>query len=74
MKALVAAPSHDGAAPAAAYTWGIGYERPGGAVQVALFRAEVPLAAAADVITQSDLALLDRQVRRASFAREAPTG
>jgi hypothetical protein len=73
MKTLTVAHRADGV-PAACYTWALACERSGGAVVVARFSTDVALAAAGDVITQSDLALLDRQVRAASFTSAPSSG
>jgi hypothetical protein len=60
--------SRDGKAVLAVYTWWLGHARPGGAVDMAVFRVRVPVERAPEVIVQSDLAVLDRELRAASFS------
>jgi hypothetical protein len=54
------------------YSWRLGRATQSGA-RVAVFRLAVPIDTAADVIAQSDLAAVDREVRIAAFVEEAGT-
>jgi hypothetical protein len=65
MKAVEAA--REGKAALAVYSWWLAVAR-GEGIDVALFRIRVPVEAAADVIVQSDIAVLDGEVRGASFS------
>jgi hypothetical protein len=56
----------------AVYAWRIGHALPSGGMQIAAFRLRVPVETAADVIVQSDLAILDREIRDATFSEGAP--
>jgi hypothetical protein len=66
MKTLEAASSEAGAL--ACYAWSLGAAAPPRGVRIATFRLRLPVAAAGDVIAQSDLAIVDREVREAAFA------
>ena len=59
--------SREGKALLAVYAWRLGHPLPGGGLRIAGFRVRVPVEAAADVIVQSDLAILDREIRGAAF-------
>jgi hypothetical protein len=52
----------------ASYTWHLARAVPGRRLQVAVFRLQLPVAAAGEVFAQADLATLDREVRDATFA------
>jgi hypothetical protein len=52
----------------ASYVWRLGHARPPRGIEIAIFRLGVPVEAAAEVIAQSDLATLDREVREAAFS------
>jgi len=52
----------------ASYVWRLGHARPPRGIQIAIFRLGFPVEAAAEVIAQSDLATLDREVREAAFS------
>jgi hypothetical protein len=56
----------------AVYAWRLGHPLPQGGMQIAVFRIRVPVETAADVIVQSDLAILDREVRAALFSEGGP--
>jgi hypothetical protein len=62
------ATARDGKAVLAVYAWRLGHARADGGIEVAVFRVRVPVEAAAEVIVQSDLAVLDREVRAATFS------
>jgi hypothetical protein len=52
----------------ACYAWRLALISPDGGVRLAVFRIPLTLEAADDVIAQSDLATMDREVREAMFA------
>lgn len=52
----------------ASYAWRLARISPRQGVQLAVFRIPLTLEAAAEVIAQSDLATMDREVREAAFA------
>jgi len=52
----------------ASYVWRLGRVSPPRGVEIAVFRLGLPVEMAAEVIAQSDLATLDRQVREAAFS------
>jgi hypothetical protein len=58
----------DGKALLAMYAWRLGHPLPHGGMQIAAFRLRVPVETAAEVIVQSDLAILDREIRGATFS------
>jgi hypothetical protein len=60
--------SRDQKVALAVYTWWLGRARTEGGIEVAVFRVRVPVEAAAEVIVQSDLAVLDREIRAAAFS------
>jgi hypothetical protein len=51
----------------ASFTWRLGRAESGRQLQLAVFRLRLPIDAAGEVIAQSDLATLDREVREAEF-------
>jgi hypothetical protein len=55
------------------YSWRLGRAVPPGGARIAVFRLSLPVETAPDVIAQSDLATVDREVRSATFAEE-PSG
>jgi hypothetical protein len=61
-------PSGEAKAVTAVYTWWLGHARTDGGIDIAVFRMRVPVEAAPEVIVQSDLAVLDREVRAATFS------
>jgi hypothetical protein len=65
MKAVESA--RDGKAVLAAYSWWLAEAR-GEGIDVAVFRVRVPVEAAAEIIVQSDLAVLDIEVGAARFS------
>lgn len=71
MKTLEA--TRDAAGPLASYAWSLGRAMPPRGVRIATFRLRLPVGAAADVIAQSDLATLEREVREATFADAPPS-
>ena len=56
----------------ASYAWRLARTSSARGVQLAVFRIDLPLDAATDVIAQSDLATMDREVREAQFADGPP--
>jgi hypothetical protein len=54
------------------YSWRLGRAVPPRGARIAVFRLSLPIETAPDVIAQSDLATVDREVRSASFADEPP--
>ena len=66
MKAVESA--GDGKAAVAVYVWRLGHACAGGGIDLAVFRVRVGVEAAAEVIVQSDLAVLDREIRAATFS------
>jgi hypothetical protein len=56
----------------ASYTWRLGRAEPGRRLDLAVFRFRLSVESAGDVIAQSDLATLDREVREASFIEATP--
>lgn len=66
MKAVESA--RDGKAAVAVYAWRLGHARADGGIDVAVFRLRVAVEAAAEVIVQSDLAVLDREIRAGTFS------
>lgn len=56
----------------ASYTWRLGRAESGRRLELAVFHLRVSVEAAAEVIAQSDLAILDRAVRDARFAVASP--
>jgi hypothetical protein len=65
MKSLDAV--RDARAVLASYTWHLGRAEPGRRLEIAVFRLRLSVESAGEVIAQSDLATLDREVREASF-------
>jgi hypothetical protein len=57
----------------AVYAWRLGHPLRQGGMQIAVFRLRVPVETAGDVIVQSDLAILDREIRSATFAEGPAT-
>jgi hypothetical protein len=53
---------------AASYAWRLARSEPGGGLRIAVFRLQLPVDSASDVIAQSDLATLEREVREATFS------
>jgi hypothetical protein len=66
-------PAHDERGLLASYAWRLARPAPRGGVQIAVLRLRLPVAGAADVIAQSDLATLDREVREATFSEGPPS-
>ena len=57
----------------ASYTWRLARSEPGGGLRIAVFRLQLPVEAAPDVIAQSDLGTLEREVREATFSSGTPS-
>jgi hypothetical protein len=57
----------------AVYAWRLGHPLAQGGMQIAVFRLRVPVETAGEVIVQSDLAILDREIRAATFAEGPAT-
>lgn len=55
----------------ASYTWRLGCEESGRRLEIAVFRLRLSVESAGEVIEQSDLATLDREVREARFFETA---
>lgn len=66
MKTLEPARSEKGLV--ASYVWRLGRVSPPRGVEIAVFRLGLPVEAAGEVIAQSDLATLDREIREAAFS------
>ena len=71
LKSLV--PARVAGAPAVSYTWRLAHPGPAGQLRVAVFRLQLPVESASDVIAQSDLGSLDRELREATFSAD-PSG